>query len=768
MDRLTSLFKFFVFTIIISLILNPTHSFAQDNKTLPVVSVINPIRGNELGLEKIDLLNSLRGQWEVTKDFNIPATWLWQYSALENNQLTSFAKKEMRGQEFGIFLEVDRNLASKAGVLYRGRGPWYFSDGLYLLSYDPIERKKLIDTTFSLFHKQFGYYPSSVGAWWVTSDTLSYIHGRYGVISLLRAADQFDLDVYSFWGTPWSIPYISSSENAGIPALDIPRSSHVVIMQWAARDPLNGYGDSFHSTYSLQDYNLRGYDIDYFEYLLGSYLKKPLDHLVIGLEGGSSKIGYEGEYKKHLVSVTKLRDEKKLRIESAGKFASQFIEAGKTVVRPYMLTTDYNTDSQSFWYNTPYLRLGVQKRDGVISIVDLREYLDAGSGDYNVLPNSQGYLRINIPSVIDSARFPGQSRVLVKTSEPLVVEEKGDEVVLKAGSQELIKFTPNDIHFLVSSSKLPDISLNKSEINSTNSRVILGLTLFYLGYLIFIFKKYKISKTRSVHILFLLLPLIFASKTLTNAVYFPDLFLFDKKQFLFSPLLVIPIFSLANRIFIMLTVLPLLAIPITHYLLVIRSYKNSKMIVFMIISFILSLIFVRIPYFPIDKSTYVYLVVFFVIIMAIGGISIFYFYLKSKSLKFTSILILVELVALMIIGITIFISRTQYIISPFEIQSVNFIERKNKDIFYVTPPVEPIYKAIQPVLLDDDYVIRLLIGKSWQNIVPGKYDTILKSKNEYLLVVPRYLGSDFENKQVEKFGLVKLFDNGNVVIYGRE
>ena len=51
----------------------------------------------------------------------------------------------MIDQEFGLFLEIDRNLAAKSDVAYRGRGPWYFSDGIYLLSYDPVERKKIID-----------------------------------------------------------------------------------------------------------------------------------------------------------------------------------------------------------------------------------------------------------------------------------------------------------------------------------------------------------------------------------------------------------------------------------------------------------------------------------------------------------------------------------------------------------------------------------------------------------------------------------------------
>src|SRR5690242_17719612 len=140
-----SLFFFFSFL--------PNFVFAHEEESLPVITIINPIRGNELGLEKTDLLASLQAQWKVTHDLQLPATWLWQYSALENEQLVRFAQNQMKDQEYGIFLEIDRNTAQKAGVQYRGQGPWYFSDGLLLVSYDPDERKKLIDESFSLFKK---------------------------------------------------------------------------------------------------------------------------------------------------------------------------------------------------------------------------------------------------------------------------------------------------------------------------------------------------------------------------------------------------------------------------------------------------------------------------------------------------------------------------------------------------------------------------------------------------------------------------------------
>ena len=193
-----------LFVLLLSIIpfFFPSQSIAQ---SLPVVTVINPIRGSEWHGNKVDLLASLKGQWEAVHDEKVNATWLWQYTALEDDRLVNFAKESMSNQEFGLFLELDRNTVAKANVLYRGQGPLYASDGLLLVSYDRDERRRLIDALFAKFKEKFGYYPKTVGAWWIGADSLTYMQKKYGIVAAMKAADQFDLDAYSIWGSPWSI-----------------------------------------------------------------------------------------------------------------------------------------------------------------------------------------------------------------------------------------------------------------------------------------------------------------------------------------------------------------------------------------------------------------------------------------------------------------------------------------------------------------------------------------------------------------------------------
>lgn len=376
-------------------------------QTLPVITIINPLREPNMVPGSFPLA-SLKNQWQLTHAYGIHATWLWQYTTLEDKKLVNFAKSQMKDQEFGLFLEIDKNFAQKAGVQYRGQGPWYFSDGLLLVSYDASERKKLIDTAFATFKNTFGYYPKTVGAWWLSADSLTYMQKKYGIVASLRAADQFDLDAYSIWGTPWSIPYVASTNNAGIPALTLDTSSKVVMMQWAPRDPVRAYGSTFDaSTYSMQDYGLKGYDLLYFNYLTNIYLQKPLDQVVMGLEGGFPS--YDGQYQQQLAQAAAWEKNGKISILPANEYAKRFLDSQQTLAPThYFLTKDFQSDNQSFWYNSLQYRVGIEKEGNLVYLVDVRNYATDPTEDFLTLPNSQGLLRVSEPATIDSARIPSQ------------------------------------------------------------------------------------------------------------------------------------------------------------------------------------------------------------------------------------------------------------------------------------------------------------------------------------------------------------------------
>lgn len=718
----------------------------------PDITVINPIRGSELGHEGENLLPGLAAQWQTTKNLGIPATWLWQYSALDNRSLTAFAKSQMTNQEFGLFFEIDRNFAQKSGVEYRGQGPWYFSDGLLLVSYDELERRKLIDTAFSKFKTVFDYYPKTVGAWWIDGPSLSYMHEKYGVIAALRAADQYSLDVYTIWGTPWSISYIASKNNAGIPASN-QNSSGVVELQWAARDPVMGYGNSDqNSTYSLQDYSLKGYDINYFDFLSSIYLQKPLDNVVIGLENSSSPLlfGSDSHYQTILAEASKLREEGKASIVTAQSFAKSFISSGLTLAPThYFLTTQYQGENQAFWYNSSNYRIGIIKNGDSINLVDLRDYRQKIPEDFSLLPNSQGFLRINTPAIVNSADNPQQSVQLASCKDGLRISKSSDNIALTCGNSVIGIFNDNSFKLLQGPS-LP--SITRSNQSYSTFAILVFVFTFYALFVLYYF---PISFKRFFALLSVFIPLLVASTLLPSGTLSATSFIFDKKELILLPLLKFPIMSQLG-LFILL---------VLSHALWMRKFNSKGFILYAIPFLGITVIYARLPYFPVDKSTYKLIGLGLgveVLLLIIANVLHAMF---NRSLKAMYASFILSLTLLGLSVLLIFTSRTIYILTPFEQNALETVKDKGKVVYVVTSSQNLIYKSVKPLLLTNYNYASILTGLKWQEINRLEENTIKLPEVNSVIWVPRYLGSTVYPEEVKKAKLEKVFDNEQIVIY---
>lgn len=751
-----------LFLFIISATLFPFHAHAA-TLDKPVITIVNPIRGQELGHIGDNLLAGLQNQWDVTKQFGMPATWLWQYSALDNPQLVSFAKSQMKGQEFGLFFEIDRNFASHADVQYKGQGPWYFSDGLFLFSYDTAERHKFIDTLFAKFYKTFGYFPTTVGSWWMDADSLAYMQQKYGITAAFHAADQYNLDVYTIWGTPWSIPYLPSSVNAGIPANNATDSLHLVMMQWAPRDPLQGYGNSDqNSTYSLQDYELKGYDISYFRYLSSVFLKKPLDQIIVGIENGNAKsnFGPGSHYYAVLQEASTLQKENKITIALVKDYAHAFLQKGNVYAPTnYFLTNDYKTDNQSFWYNGTSYRVGIQKIGDVISLVDLRSYQQKVPEDFAVLPNSQGFLRIDTPALIDSATMPTEKRLLITSKDPLRIEKQGNSVVLFTGAHRIASFT--DSHFDFVDKNINDLFAHQqSTLSYYIFFMLFGLFLIYCLLLYFSKKSLPIALTS----LSLLPPLLLSFPFLTNGSFQFSTMLFDKKEIIFLlPFLVIPFTQFTSMIF--MQVIPLLLLPIFHYLFVVRFPGRIRKVFFTLYFIFIFAVYFHLPYFPLDRSTYIFVGVAFVNLFILLCAVCVFAYKLFQSRKLLFITSAASGLFFILLLISLLTSRTMLAVAPFEMHALSFIASEHKEVLYVMPQDTPIYKAVKPLLFASYRFGSLLTHEKWIGVMKDGKGNISLPQEKLLLFVPRYLGSDISSATIAKDHLQKVFDNMQIAIY---
>ena len=129
---------------------------------------INFLRGENQAHDIEYMLEPVREQIKLAKEYNVPVTFLLQYDALIDPRFLEIIKAEdPEIVEVGAWFETPKQLVEAAGLKWRGREgftwDWYNEVG-FLIGYTPDERKILIDTYFEKFKETFGYYPQVVGS----------------------------------------------------------------------------------------------------------------------------------------------------------------------------------------------------------------------------------------------------------------------------------------------------------------------------------------------------------------------------------------------------------------------------------------------------------------------------------------------------------------------------------------------------------------------------------------------------------------------------
>lgn len=272
------------------------------------LTLVNPVRGRNLWQSQD--LGAIVDQKISASKYGFPITWLLQYDVLNDKEFLEKINGFGNEDEKGLFLEVSKDFADYSGVKYSEDTKWSNPGKIFLSAYSQSERRLLIDSIYHKFKESFGYYPKSVGAWWIDSYSLNYIKNKYGLSAVLIVADQKSTDSYGVWGQWWGTPYYPSTENVLVPG-NLENKLDSVVIQWAQRDPRLAYGDgSSFSNYSLQanDYLRSGKNTDYFKYLVNKYLdcRNSIGQITIGMETGMEASAFQGEYENQLKVLSEI------------------------------------------------------------------------------------------------------------------------------------------------------------------------------------------------------------------------------------------------------------------------------------------------------------------------------------------------------------------------------------------------------------------------------------------------------------------------------
>ncbi len=398
---LSSLFSLFLLGFVF---INLSLANAQNLPAKQVV-IVNPIRGSDFWEYDHNLLDTPKKQYEVIGKNNLSATWLVRFDALAQKEVVDFLKNLDSRQEVGLLLEVTPAFTQAANVKYNESPNWHFPQSVFLTGYSPDDRKKLIDAAVLEYRKIFNQNPKSVGAWWIDAFSLNYLRDKYQIEANLDVADQYSTDDYQVWGQYFSVPFYPSKLNALHPAQSKEQKIGVVTMQWASRDPFNGYGNGvFDSTYSVQanDYMLHDLGIDYFEKLLNIY-----PQITLGLENDFSWNEFGEEYQKQIELITQKQRANLLSVKNMSEFASFYQRLYPEISPEVLISADdpLGSGGKVVWYQTPKYRVGWFYNNFGSVIRDLRLYNDSVKENCYDIACQQLNLAITPTKALDDVTF---------------------------------------------------------------------------------------------------------------------------------------------------------------------------------------------------------------------------------------------------------------------------------------------------------------------------------------------------------------------------
>ncbi len=400
-------------------------SLASENS---FVNIVNPVRGKDFwGLKGQEPLTAVKEQLKVIQKNNFKATWLLRPDAFFDQELISFFKNLPQEQELGIFLEVTSSWTQEAQVGYHQGVLWHDAQSVFLSGYTLEERKKLIEIAFENFKNVFGHYPKSVGAWHLDANSLAYMEKKYGVKAALICADQFLTDNFQIWGGWWGVPYYPSRFNVLVPAQSEKNKLSVVIFQWAARDPVNGYGSGVQeSTFSVQanDYLKHNLKIDYFSKLIDVYLEPSLGkfgQITIGLENDNPWAMVGQEYENQI----KVLASKKMKTLTMNDFAVWYQKEipGLSPQHQIVSVDLLGSGKKATWLMSTQGRLGILEDQGKKILRDWRVYNEKWAEPYLEVANQNRRLNLSLPARIDTIRFSNQAKELDKNPQELLKEQ---------------------------------------------------------------------------------------------------------------------------------------------------------------------------------------------------------------------------------------------------------------------------------------------------------------------------------------------------------
>lgn len=402
--------------IILLFISLTTNTYARDGS----VVIINQVRGKESCCQPgtKDLNTGITGNENLNL---LPMGWALRFDALKEKDLYPPLSDN---QELGLLLEITPDLAKTSGINYRGKpdgSDWYFAKNSLLVGYTQEERKKLIDTLFDSFKKEFGYYSSFTVSWMIDAWSLNYINKTYNVNLHELTKEQYETDSYTLYGGIFNEPYFPSIDHPLLPGTGQNKLNMLIVRQTNS-DLIKNYGSAkAYYTSQPNDYfeSKEKLDIGYFTGLLDEMINQTSGNnfALIGFENSFAWDKYGSEYLKQLEYLNQYQKEGKIKLSKPSDYYQQFVK-NSNENKPFYLKKSFSPQSSfgTLWYFGNDFRARVIIKEGKVILDDLRTF--TGIADpYLERPVIMDFAYWVIPYLFDGSQqynFSANQEKLVK------------------------------------------------------------------------------------------------------------------------------------------------------------------------------------------------------------------------------------------------------------------------------------------------------------------------------------------------------------------
>lgn len=439
-------------------------ALAGSGKTIPkkegpkIVNIVNFIRLLEPRDPKITedvLYQTVVKQVEIMKKYNLPGTFLLQYDALMDSRYQKLLKGLSKASfELGAWWEIPQPLVEKAGLKWRGRYPWDWRANIgFSTGYTPKEREMIIDVYMADFKKIFGYYPKSVGSWFIDAHSLNYMYEKYHIVASSNCKDQYGTDGYTLWGGYWNQAYYPSKINSYMPAQNEKNQIPVPIFRMLGSDPIrqydNGLGTNRQGVVTLEPvYEFGGGDTNWTNWFFKTFTEDQslgFNYTQAGQENSFTWDTMAKGLEMQFPLIAKLRAEGKVKVETMEQSGLWFKKHYKvTPSTSFAVTKDLaGSNLKTVWFNSRYYRMNILWENGNLRIRDLHLFDENYADVYTKEVATSNECTFFTLPVIDSYIWSKLDQIAGFRLKALV---NGKEVLLKGKDPYFTNNGVNAIH----------------------------------------------------------------------------------------------------------------------------------------------------------------------------------------------------------------------------------------------------------------------------------------------------------------------------------